>query len=127
MFQKNAPILVYPRLTSIKQSSTARALRRRIVLRRDFAAIGIIERQRARVAHAGPSRIFVRRGEALLGFLAFVLFRLRSGAFLEQLLGGDGGFLGRRLLRQNVLAARLALGFVLGARDVERHLHADFG
>ena len=52
---------------------------------------------------------------------------LGAGAFFEQFLGGDHGFLGFGLLGEHVFAARLALGFVFAAGDIDRHLHAHFG
>ncbi len=51
----------------------------------------------------------------------------RCRAFLEQGLGLDHRFFGFCAFRQHVFAARLAFGLVLGAGDVDRHRHADFG
>src|SRR6185312_15592443 len=59
------------------------------------------------------------------GRFLFGVFFLRPGAFLEQLLGRDLGLFGLGLLGEHVLAARDALGFVLGARDDQVDLHAD--
>ena len=59
--------------------------------------------------------------------LFFFGFGLGAGAFLEQFLGRDLGFLGVGLLRQHVLAARLALGFVLAAGHVHGDVHLHFG
>ena len=54
-------------------------------------------------------------------------FRLGGGAFLEHFFGRDLGFFLFGALGQHVLAARLALGFVLAAGDIDGDVHPHFG
>ena len=51
----------------------------------------------------------------------------RGGAFLEYFFGRDFGFFLFGALGQNILAARLALGFVLAAGDIDGDVHPHFG